>query len=84
MSNPTTMKELCDYAIHKRKLAAAGHRRKHASDGECSGLTTAEYNKVRYLQKKSNSSKARKFTHNRMWKTHSEKYDLKTLKLSTL
>ncbi len=83
MNNPKTMKELCDYAIHKNSLRAAEHRRKHAHEGRCSGLTDKEYRRVRTPQK-SNFTKFRKFTHNRMWKTHGEKYDLKNIKLSTL
>ena len=82
-NNPTTMSELCEYVANKRLEQARRHRRDAARDGKCSGLTIAEYNRVRYPQKKS-FSKARKFTHHRMWKTHSEKYDLKTLKLNTL
>ncbi len=80
MYAPKTMKELCLYAKQAKKLRAAEHRRKHSHEGLCSGLSNAEYNRVRYPQKKS-FSKARKFTHNRMWRTHSEKYDLQTLKL---
>ena len=83
MSNPTTMSELCKYVANKRLEQARRHRRDAARDGKCSGLTVTEYNRVRYPQKKS-FSKVRKFTHHRMWKTHSEKYDLKTIKLSTL
>lgn len=84
MSNPTTMKELCHYVKTKKLEQARRHRRDNAHHGLCSGLTDAEYNRLRFPGKKSFGAKARKFTHNRMWKTHSEKYDLKTIKLSTL
>ena len=80
---PTTMSELCEYVKQKRLDDARRHRRAHQNDGLCSGLTDAEYNRVRYPQKKT-FSQVRKFTHHRMWKTHSEKYDLKTIKLNTL
>ena len=82
--NPTTMSELCQYVKTKKLEQARRHRREAAQYGPCSGLTSAEYNRLRYPGKKSFGAKARKFTHNRMWKTHSEKYDLKTIKLSTL
>ena len=80
---PTTMSELCEYVAQKRSEQARRHRRAALIDGYCSGLTDAEYSRVRIPQKKS-FSQARKFTHHRMWKTHSEKYDLKTIKLNTL
>jgi hypothetical protein len=76
----TNMKELCLYAKQAKKLRAAEHRRKHAHDGVCSGLTDAEYNRVRILGKKS-YTKARKFTHNRMWQQTSKKYSVEQLKL---
>jgi len=63
----TNMKELCNYSIQQKKLRAAEHRRKHAHNGMCSGLTQSEYNKMTVRQK-TTFSKARKFTHNRMWK----------------
>jgi len=71
------MKELCLYAKQARKNRAAEHRRKHSHDGKCSGLTDAEYNRVKH-QQKSTFSKARKFTHNRMWK-HQSRYSVKQL-----
>ncbi len=73
----TNMKELCAYAKAQRKIRADGHRRLVLHNGTCSGLTDAEYNRVRYRQK-STFSKARKFTHNRMWK-HQSRYSVKQL-----
>jgi len=73
----TNMKELCAYAKAQRKIRADGHRRLVLHNGACSGLTDAEYNRVRYRQK-STFSKARKFTHNRMWK-HQSRYSVKQL-----
>tara|TARA_B100001559_G_C16353150_1_gene553666 strand:+ start:236 stop:487 length:252 start_codon:yes stop_codon:yes gene_type:complete len=75
----TNMKELCLYAKQAKKQRAAEHRRKHAHDGKCSGLSDAEYNRVRISGKKSYSAKARKFTHNRMWK-HQTRYSIQQLK----
>ena len=80
MSNPTTMKELCLYAKQAQQNRASEHRRKHAHDGRCSGLTDAEYNRV-VTRQKSSFSKARKFTHNRMWQETHKKFDIKELKL---
>ena len=74
----TNMKELCLYAKQVQKNRASEHRRKHAHDGRRSGLTDAEYNRVQISGKKSYSAKARKFTHNRMWK-HQSRYSVKQL-----
>jgi hypothetical protein len=68
----TNMKELCNYSLQQKKLRAAEHRRKHSHDGQCSGLTDKEYNRIQTRQK-STFSKARKFTHNRMWKYYNLK-----------
>ena len=75
-----TMKELCNYSLQQKKLRAAEHRRKHAHDGMCSGLTQSEYNRMTVRQK-STFSKARKFTHNRMWRDTHKKFDTKQLNL---
>ena len=80
MSTVTNMKELCNYSLQQKKLRAAEHRRKHAHDGMCSGLTSVEYNRV-VTRQKSTFSKARKFTHNRMWRDTHKKFDTKQLKL---
>jgi hypothetical protein len=77
MSNPTNMKELLAYAEAQKKIRADGHRRLTLLNGTCSGLTDAEYNRV-VTRQKSSFSKARKFTHNRMWK-HQAKYSVKQL-----
>ena len=74
----TNMKELCLYAKKVQQNRASEHRRKHAHDGRCSGLTDAEYNRVQISGKKSYSAKAKKFTHNRMWK-HQSRYSVKQL-----
>ena len=79
MSNPTTMKELCLYAKQAQQNRAREHRRKHAHDGQCSGLSNAEYNRVKHSQK-STFTKARKFTHNRMWRDYTKKFTTKQLK----
>ncbi len=76
----TNMKELCLYAKQAKKLRAAEHRRKHVHDGQCSGLSSAEYNRVKHSQK-STFSKARKFTHNRMWRDNTKKFTVEQLKL---
>ena len=74
-----TMKELCEYSKQQQKLRGAEHRRKHAHEGPCSGLTNAEYNRV-VTRQKSTFSKARKFTHNRMWQETSKNYSVEQLK----
>ena len=80
MHNPTTMKELCLYAKQAQQNRASEHRRKHAHDGLCSGLTQSEYNKMTVRQK-TTFSKARKFTHNRMWRDNTKKFTVEQLKL---
>ena len=80
MSNPSNMKELLIYVEAQKKIRADGHRRLTLLNGSCSGLTDAEYNKV-VTRQKSSFSKARKFTHNRMWKETHKKFDIKELKL---
>ena len=75
-----TMKELGEYSLQQKKLRARGHRLKHAHDGMCSGLTQSEYNKMTVRQK-STFSKARKFTHNRMWRETHKKFDTKQLNI---
>ena len=72
----TNMKQLLIYAEQQKKLRASEHRRKHAHDGKCSGLSDAEYNRVKHPQK-STFTKARKFTHNRLWNYTNNK--IKTL-----
>ena len=74
-----TMKELCEYSKQQQILRAAEHRRKHAHEGLCSGLTDAEYNRM-VIRQKSTFSKARKFTHNRMWRETGKNYSVKQLK----
>ena len=76
----TNMKELCNYSLQQKKLRAAEHRRKHSHDGLCSGLTQSEYNRMTVRQK-STFSKARKFTHNRMWRDTHKKFDTKQLNI---
>ena len=76
----TNMKELCNYSLQQKKLRASEHRRKHAHDGLCSGLSSAEYNRVKHSQK-STFTKARKFTHNRMWRDNTKKFTVEQLKL---
>jgi hypothetical protein len=76
----TNMKELCEYSLQQKKLRARGHRLKHAHDGMCSGLTQSEYNRMTVRQK-STFSKARKFTHNRMWRDNTKKFTVEQLKL---
>ena len=75
-----TMKELCEYSLQQKKLRARGHRLKHAHDGLCGGLTQSEYNKMTVRQK-STFSKARKFTHNKMWRETHKKFDTKQLNI---
>jgi hypothetical protein len=76
----TNMKELCNYSLQQKKLRAAEHRRKHAHDGMCSGLTQSEYNRMTVRQK-STFSKSRKFTHNRMWRETHKKFDVQQLNI---
>ena len=78
--SPSNMKELCNYSLQQKKLRAAEHRRKHSHEGLCSGLSSAEYNRVKHSQK-SIFSKARKFTHNRMWRDNTKKFTVEQLKL---
>ena len=78
--SPSNMKELCNYSLQQKKLRAAEHRRKHAHEGMCSGLSDAEYNRVQ-IKQKSTFSKARKFTHNRMWRDNTKKFTVEQLKL---
>ena len=75
----TNMKELCNYSIQQKKLRAAEHRRKYAHYGTCSGLTDKEYMRYEVSGKKT-YAKARKFTHNRMWKETSKQYSVEQLK----
>jgi hypothetical protein len=76
----SNMKELLAYAEAQKKLRADGHRRLTLLNGTCSGLTDAEYNRV-VTRQKSSFSKARKFTHNRMWQETHKKFDVQQLKL---
>ena len=80
MSNPSNMKELLAYVEAKKKIRADGHRRLTLLNGSCSGLTDKEYNNI-VTRQKSNFSKARKFTHNRMWQETHKKFDVEELKL---
>ena len=75
-----TMNELCEYSLQQKKLRARGHRLKHAHEGLCGGLTQSEYNKMTVRQK-STFSKARKFTHNKMWRETHKKFDTKQLNI---
>ena len=75
-----TMKELCEYSLQQKKWRARGHRLKHAHEGLCGGLTQSEYNKMTVRQK-STFSKARKFTHNKMWRETHKKFDTKQLNI---
>ena len=76
----TNMKQLLVYAEQQKKIRASEHRRKHAHDGKCSGLTQSEYNKMTVRQK-TTFTKARKFTHNRMWRDNTKKFTVEQLKL---
>ncbi len=76
----SNMKQLLAYAEAQKKLRADGHRRLTLLNGTCSGLTDAEYNRV-VTRQKSSFSKARKFTHNRMWQETHKKFDVQQLKL---
>ena len=80
MSSPSNMKELLIYVEAQKKIRADGHRRLTLLNGTCSGLTDAEYNRV-VTRQKSSFSKARKFTHNRMWQETHKKFDVQQLKL---
>ena len=80
MSSPRNMKELLAYVEAQKKIRADGHRRLTLLNGTCSGLTDAEYNRV-VTRQKSSFSKARKFTHNRMWQETHKKFDVAELKL---
>jgi len=75
---PSTMKELCEYSSNKRKLQGSEHRRKHSHHTMYSGLTDVEWNRVKTGQK-STFSKARKFTHNKMWQETHKKFDTSQL-----
>ena len=73
------MRDLPTYVEEQKKIRAAEHRRKHAQDGKCSGLTDREYMRYKVDGKKT-YSKARKFTHNRMWKETGKQYTVNQLK----
>ena len=75
-----TMKELCEYSKQQKISRARGHRLKHAHEGLCGGLTQSEYNRMTVRQK-STFSKARKFTHNKMWRDNTKKFTVEQLKL---
>jgi len=76
----TNMKELCAYAKAQKQIRVDEHRRLTLHSGKCSGLTDAEYRRVKHSQK-STFSKARKFTHNRMWRDNTKKFTVEQLKL---
>ncbi len=78
--SPSNMKELLAYVEAQKKIRADGHRRLTLLNGTCSGLTDAEYNRV-VTRQKSSFSKARKFTHNRMWQETHKKFDTKQLNI---
>ena len=78
----SNMKELLIYAEQQKKLRASEHRRKHAHDGLCSGLTQSEYNKMTVRQN-TTLSKTRKFTQNRMWRDNTKKFTVEQLKRIT-
>ena len=73
------MRELLTYVEEQKKLRAAEHRRRHAHDGLCSGLTDKEYMRYEVSGKKT-YAKARKFTHGRMWRETSKQYSVEQLK----
>ena len=73
------MRDLLTYVEEQKKLRAAEHRRKHAHDGRGSGLTDKEYMRYKVDGKKT-YSKARKFTHNRMWQETGKQYTVNQLK----
>ena len=79
MFNPSNMKEMCAYVAAQKQIRADGHRRLTLLNGTCSGLTDNEYNKI-VTRQKSSFSKARKFTHNRMWQETSKNYSVEQLK----
>ena len=80
MSSPSNMKELLNYVEAQKKIRADGHRRLTLLNGSCSGLTDKEYNKI-VTGQKSSFAKARKFTHNRMWRDNTKKFTVEQLKL---
>lgn len=75
-----TMKEAIAETKRLRKQAVIAHKIKHQHDGLCSGLTDKEYNRVVYRQK-SSFSKARKFTHSKMWQETHKKFDTRQLRI---
>lgn len=76
----TNMKDLCEYSANQRKLRGREHRRKHSHHTMHSGLTDAEWNRVKTNQK-SSFAKSKKFTHNKMWQDTHKKFDNKQLTL---
>ena len=75
------MKELCAYVEQKRRRIASEHRQKMITEGErgCRPFTDKEYRKIVYQGKKS-YAKARKFTHNAMWRDTHKKFEVQQLK----
>jgi len=74
------MKQLCEYALSKRKARKHQHKAAITINGSCSGLTNREYRYVKHGQKKS-FPKQYKAAYNKIWRGNNEKYDLKTFKL---
>lgn len=84
MSNPSNMKQLVAYAQESRRQRAKAHRDKvlRESGGErvtCRPFTDKEYRKI-VVSGKTSYSKARKFTHNKMWRDTHKKFEVEQLK----
>ena len=70
MSNPTNMKELCDYAKQAQKNRGREHRRAHSHE-KCSGLTDIEYNAV-VTRQKSTFAKGKSYAYTARWRAFTE------------
>lgn len=80
MSVPKTMPELIAYVEQKRRQQAEINYQQRLLHGFCHGLTDKEYNRMKIDGKKT-YSKARNFTHNKMWRETHKRFDTKQLKL---
>lgn len=70
MSNPTNMKELCDYAKQAQRNRGREHRRAHSHE-KCSGLTDIEYNAV-VTRQKSTFAKGKSYAYTARWRAFTE------------
>jgi hypothetical protein len=71
----TTMKELLAVSKQMRADRAKAHRIKHQHDGFISPFTDKEYKQVKTGMKTSYGAKAKKHSHNGLWKYYDVKIE---------